>query len=215
MSDRITYSGSRNIYASCIKVAVLGLVFIVAGTGSVSVAELFEVEIQSEEEVIAEMTTEPENGLCIEEHLDFCRFYDIIVVAAERYDVEAALVMAIIHAESHYDPNAISHKGARGLMQLMPRTAEWLGVIDSFDPKENVDAGVRYFKRLLHLFQGDQELALAAYNAGPGNVRIHGGVPPFPATRAYLRKVSTWYDKYKSLHESAAGAVISASASVQ
>ena len=126
-----------------------------------------------------------------------CRFYDIISVTARRYGVEAPLVMAIIQAESRYNPRAESSKGARGLMQLMPETAAAWGVNDSFDPVQNIEGGVRYLKWLLQYFDGDRHLALAAYNAGLKNVLRHDGVPPFPATRAYLRQVWRWYERYK------------------
>jgi hypothetical protein len=126
-----------------------------------------------------------------------CRFYPIIHKAATRHEVETHLVMAIIYAESRYNPNAVSHRGARGLMQLMPRTAESLGVADSMDPVQNVDGGVRYLKWLLEHLDGDLELALAAYNAGLSNVRQHNGVPPFPATRSYIEIVSSLYERYK------------------
>jgi soluble lytic murein transglycosylase-like protein len=116
-------------------------------------------------------------------------FQPIVLKAANRYEVEPAMVMAIIMAESSYNPKAISKKGARGLMQLMPTTARSLGVKDSFNPEHNINAGVRYFKKLLNQFDGDVELALAAYNAGSRKVREHRGIPPFRATRYYIKKV--------------------------
>lgn len=143
--------------------------------------------------------SEIESEHCSPDSDQVCRFYKIIVSAARRNDVEPALVMAIIQTESRYDPKAVSPRGAQGLMQLMPRTAEALGVMDSFDPEQNVDAGVRYFKRLLEMFAGDRDLALAAYNAGAYSVLRHGGIPPFPSTRKYIRKVRSWYDRYKSM----------------
>ncbi|MCD6224380.1 MAG: lytic transglycosylase domain-containing protein, partial [Deltaproteobacteria bacterium] len=99
--------------------------------------------------------------------------------------------------ESGYNPKALSKKGARGLMQLMPRTAKWLGVVDSFNPEHNINGGVRYLKQLLKQFDGDVELALAAYNAGSRNVRQYNGVPPFKATKFYITKVFKYYDIYK------------------
>ena len=116
-------------------------------------------------------------------------FYDDIVKAAREYQVDAALIQAIIKAESNNNPKAVSHRGAEGLMQLMPTTAKSLGVSDTFDPALNIDGGVRYFKKLLDRFDGDVRLALAAYNAGSRYVRKYGGVPPFRATRAYIKKV--------------------------
>lgn len=116
-------------------------------------------------------------------------YQQLISQAALAYDVDAALIRAIIMAESNYNSRAVSHRGAQGLMQLMPKTAKWLGVNDAFDPAMNIDAGVRYFKQLLDRFEGDVQLALAAYNAGGRRVREYGGVPPFGATRAYIKKV--------------------------
>ncbi len=124
------------------------------------------------------------------------RFQPIILETAERYEIEPAIIKAIIMAESGFNPKASSHKGARGLMQLMPRTAEYLGVVDSFDPAQNIDGGVRYFKRLLKRFDSDVELALAAYNAGSRNVRKYGGVPPFKATKIYIKKVLKYYETF-------------------
>ncbi len=121
----------------------------------------------------------------------------LIVQAAELYQVEPALIKAIIMAESGHNPKALSKKGARGLMQLMPRTAKRLGVVDSFNPEHNINGGVRYFKQLLKQFDGSVELALAAYNAGSRNVRQYNGVPPFKATKFYITKVFKYYDIYK------------------
>ena len=117
--------------------------------------------------------------------------------AADRHQVDPALVKAIIMAESGYNSKAISKKGAKGLMQLMPKTAEALGVEDSFNPEDNIDAGVEYFRKLLNRFDGSIELALAAYNAGSRNVRKHRGVPPYKATKYYIKKVLNYYQTYK------------------
>ncbi len=120
-------------------------------------------------------------------------FQEHIVQASQTYQVDAALIRAIIMAESNYNPKAVSNRGAQGLMQLMPTTAKWLGVADSFDPALNIDGGVRYFKRLLDRFDGNVHLALAAYNAGSRYVRKYGGVPPFRATRIYIKKVLNYH----------------------
>ena len=122
-------------------------------------------------------------------------FNEHILQAAKTYHVDAALIRAIIMAESNYNPRAVSHRGAQGLMQLMPTTAKWLGVRDSFDPALNIDAGVRYFKKLLERFDNNVQLALAAYNAGSRYVLKYGGVPPFRATRIYIRKVLKYHRK--------------------
>ncbi len=129
------------------------------------------------------------------------RLHSIILQVANRYQVDPALVNAIIMAESGYDHMAISKSGARGLMQLMPSTAEALGVEDSFNPEQNIDAGVRYFKQLVNQFDGNLKLALAAYNAGSRNVRLYRGIPPFRATHFYIKKVFKYYQIYKSRTE--------------
>ncbi len=136
------------------------------------------------------------------------RFYPIIMEAAQRHDVEPALIMAIIHVESRYNPEAVSQKGATGLMQLMPRTAKYLGVTDCLDPRQNVEAGVRYFKEMQARFDGDIKLALAAYNAGRGNVIRYGGVPPFAATQKYIDEVLSAYETYMDQISDMAAAAI-------
>jgi soluble lytic murein transglycosylase-like protein len=114
--------------------------------------------------------------------------------AAERYQVDPLLVRSVIEVESNYNPLAVSPKGARGLMQLMPHTARRLAVRNSFDPLDNLDGGVRYLKYLLTLF-GDQDprLALAAYNAGEAAVMRHRGIPPYPETAQYVDRVGKKY----------------------
>ena len=119
----------------------------------------------------------------------------VILEASERYKVDYAIIRAIIMAESSYNLMAISKKGAEGLMQLMPNTAMELGVTDSFNPTQNIHAGVRYFKKLLKRFKGNVRLALAAYNAGSENVREYNGIPPFKATHSYIKKV-LHYQRY-------------------
>ena len=124
-------------------------------------------------------------------------FHAIIQRAARRYHIDPALVKAIIMTESQYNPNAISDKGAKGLMQLMPVTARSLGVNDIFNPEQNIHAGVRHFKFLLKQFDGDIKLALAAYNAGSKSVRRYKDIPPFKDTKRYLIKVFRYWEFYK------------------
>jgi hypothetical protein len=114
---------------------------------------------------------------------------------AERYGVSEHLVAAIIAVESEFYPRAVSRKGARGLMQLMPATASIYNVRDPFDPRENIDGGVRHLKRLMHRYDNNLPLVLAAYNAGEQAVRRHGGVPPYPETRRYVRRVLRKYQR--------------------
>jgi hypothetical protein len=118
------------------------------------------------------------------------KYNDIIVEASKQFDVDAALVSAVIKAESDYDPKTLSNKGARGLMQLMPATAQRFGVTNSFDPRENIYAGTRYLRWLLKTFDGNADLAVAAYNAGEGNVWKYEGVPPFRETVNYINRIA-------------------------
>lgn len=122
------------------------------------------------------------------------RFAPLIQAAAERYRVERRLVEAVIMVESGGNPRAVSRKGARGLMQLMPERSEALGVRNPFSPAENIDGGVRHLRDLLAHFRGEVTHALAAYNAGADAVRTYGGVPPYPETQGYVRKVRALYE---------------------
>ena len=122
--------------------------------------------------------------------------YDgLIGLTAREHEVEPALVKAVIAAESNFDPEAISRKGAQGLMQLMPVTANVLGVDDPFRPTDNVRGGTRYLRLMLDRY-GDVERAVAAYNAGPAAVDRYGGVPPYRETQDYVRRVLTYYRHY-------------------
>jgi soluble lytic murein transglycosylase-like protein len=120
-----------------------------------------------------------------------------IQLAAERYGIAPPLLKAVMAAESNFDPRAVSHKGASGLMQLMPATARDMYVIDIFDPAQNIEGGARYLRHLHDRFGGDLEKVLAAYNAGPEAVlRAGGAIPPIAETQAYVRKVIALYDGY-------------------
>ncbi len=121
-----------------------------------------------------------------------------ITAAALEFGVDEALLRAVVHAESAFNPNALSNKGAQGLMQLMPGTADDLGVDNPFDATQNIRGGAQYLAQQLKSFQGDEKLAMAAYNAGPGNVTKYGGVPPFDETQVYVTRVSTLRDRYRS-----------------
>jgi soluble lytic murein transglycosylase-like protein len=116
-----------------------------------------------------------------------------IAEAAHRYAVPERLIWAVIRVESGFDHRAVSRKGARGLMQLMPETAAILGVRDPFDPRENIHGGTRHLRALLERFRHDVRLAVAAYNAGERPVRQFGGVPPYPETQEYVSRVLTFY----------------------
>jgi soluble lytic murein transglycosylase-like protein len=120
---------------------------------------------------------------------------DLIHEKAIKYDVDPALVAAVIEQESKFHRTAHSPVGARGLMQLMPRTGRWLGARNLYDPAQNVDAGVKYIKYLQHRFDGNVKKTIAAYNAGEGNVKRYNGIPPFRETQTYVRKVMSNYQK--------------------
>lgn len=124
------------------------------------------------------------------------RFDLYIAEAAKTYDVPFSLIKAVIKVESDFDPAAVSTSGARGLMQLMPVTAEELGVKDPFDPKANVMGGVRYLKKMLHRFNGSIPLALAAYNAGPERVGPRREIPRIEETKGFVRKVLEYMNYY-------------------
>lgn len=109
--------------------------------------------------------------------------------AAEKYDIDVKLLKSVAYAESNFNPKCESHAGAMGVMQLMPKTAKGMGVEDAFDAEQNIMGGARYLSIQLERFDGDVSLALAAYNAGPGNVRKYGGIPPFEETQNYVKKV--------------------------
>jgi soluble lytic murein transglycosylase-like protein len=118
--------------------------------------------------------------------------------AAQQYGVEEAVVRAIIHAESAFHPNAMSHKGAQGLMQLIPGTAARFGVTDPFDPAQNIRGGVAYLAWLMQRYSSNLSLVAAAYNAGEGAVDRNGGIPPYSETQRYVERVGQLADRYRT-----------------
>ncbi|MCT6700012.1 lytic transglycosylase domain-containing protein [Rheinheimera sp. 4Y26] len=127
------------------------------------------------------------------------KFTDSIEVAANTHQLDPALIRAVIHAESGFQPRAVSKQGARGLMQLMPATARELGVKNSFDSHSNILAGSAYLAKLLQNFNGDIRLASAAYNAGPSAVAKYAGIPPYAETKAYVKRVEILFKRYQQL----------------
>jgi len=160
-------------------------------------------EIYREKIALSEQTAIPDARsfhltLTLEERSASVNTYDHwIRGASKKYALDPALVKAVIHAESRFDPFAVSPKGAKGLMQIDPVTVVEMGITDPFNPKYNIYGGVRYLREMLDAFNGDKHLALAAYNAGPNQVLRHNGVPPFKDTKKYLSKVLRYQTYYK------------------
>jgi hypothetical protein len=163
-----------------------------AGVAPVTVADAGAPAEQLAEQVIdlALVTAEVR-----EEFFAAMPFGSLIMEKARKYDVDPALVAAIVENESRFKPRARSHRGARGLMQLMPRTGRWMGARNLYDPEQNLDAGVKYLKYLEKRFNGNQTKIIAAYNAGEGNVQRYGGIPPFRETRTYVKRVKKSYER--------------------
>src|SRR5260370_4255226 len=126
-------------------------------------------------------------------------FQDLLVAAAKKYGVDPALLAGVVKQESNFNPSARSGVGAKGLTQLMDATARGLGVSDSFDPAQSLDGGAKFLGGLLKQFKGDESLALAAYNAGPGAVQKYGGIPPYEETQRYVPKVLGYATQFRRI----------------
>jgi soluble lytic murein transglycosylase-like protein len=132
-------------------------------------------------------------------------FTDLITAAAHKYGLDPALLAGLVKQESNFNPGAHSGAGAKGLTQLMDATARGLGVTDSFDPVQSLDGGAKFLSGLLKQFHGDQSLALAAYNAGPGAVQKYGGIPPYQETQRYVPKVLGYMAEFRRIWSDAIG----------
>lgn len=141
----------------------------------------------------------PDSGRLPPSPASKARYEQIVEEVAQAHGLDSALLHAVISVESHYNPRAVSRKGAAGLMQLMPATARRYGVSDSFDPAQNLHGGAKYLRDLLTLFNSDMSLALAAYNAGENAVIRNGNrIPPYPETRNYVPRVLDYYRQYRA-----------------
>jgi hypothetical protein len=138
-----------------------------------------------------------EKRILLSSSLDVKKYDHLISSAADKFNLDSALIKAVIKAESNFNHKAVSHVGAQGLMQLMPKTASALNVKDSFHPEKNIEGGARYLRYLLNLYQGNLTLALAAYNAGEGAVaKYNYNIPPYRETQNYVKRVLSFYQSY-------------------
>ncbi len=156
--------------------------------------EYTEIQIDYEPIVVAPKY----RGYTTPAHYDQSAIERLVAEYARQYGLEESLIFAVIRVESNGNPNAVSHAGASGLMQLMPGTAKEMGVTDIFNPAQNIAGGTQYLSKLLKLFDGDMRLALAGYNAGPQNVIRYEGIPPFRETQNYVRDVFHWWRVYNN-----------------
>ncbi|HTC34299.1 MAG TPA: lytic transglycosylase domain-containing protein [Bryobacteraceae bacterium] len=178
----------------CLDLVLAGAVLGISGTAQLSAGEVWVVKVDAHTgRLVRSLVVAPGPGSANKSP----DVHGLIDEAAKAFDVNPLLVDSVIQVESNYNPFAVSPKGAQGLMQLMPGTAQRFGVTDSFDPKQNIEAGVRYLKFLQDTFQDDR-LAIAAYNAGEKAVAKYKDVPPYPETINYVAKVGKKYGQAKS-----------------
>jgi soluble lytic murein transglycosylase-like protein len=178
----------------CLELVLAGAVLGIAGTAQLSAGEVWVVKVDAHTGRLVRSLVVAPGPVSANRSPDVRGLID---EAAKAFDVNPLLVDSVIQVESNYNPFAVSPKGAQGLMQLMPGTAQRFGVTDSFDPKQNIEAGVRYLKFLQDTFQDDR-LAIAAYNAGEKAVAKYKDVPPYPETINYVAKVGKKYGQVKS-----------------
>jgi transglycosylase-like protein with SLT domain len=204
-AEIVVFGDGRVVKAASYRVLGQELEIGVPGGGSYRVnlervERIVDDEVAPPEERIVQAAFSPERSVAYDLSYQpnrkplFRTPYDAVIEAeAKRYNIDASLVSALIRAESNYEPYAVSRKGARGLMQLMPATARRLSVHRPFDPVSNVRGGVRYLRELLERFEQKPDLVLAAYNAGENAVESYGGVPPYRETAGYIKRILSWW----------------------
>ena len=170
-------------------------------TDTIEKAESSEEKKEVSAEIKPEIKVENKDAVELKSKIDLkaqsANVEELIETFSEKYGVDSDLIKAIIKQESGFNTKATSKKGAMGLMQLMPKTAESLGVVDAYNPSQNIEGGVKYLKGLLDKFDNKHELALAAYNAGPNAVKKYGGIPPYKETQNYVKAIMGTYNKVK------------------
>ena len=158
-------------------------------------------DIVPAKEISEEIKVEKKDAVNLKSKIDLLsqasNIDEIVETFSQKYEVDSDLIKAIIKQESNFNEKATSKKGAMGLMQLMPQTAKSLGVENPYNPWENVEGGVKYIRELLNKYDNDEQLALAAYNAGPGAVKKYGGIPPYKETQNYVKNIMETYTKVK------------------
>ncbi len=194
----------KTVISSPVRAGVVFVLLLTTGAPMTAVADIY---MYTDEDGVIHFSNTPTSGkykLYMRERKRVKKgkvrtdLYDpLIEKASKKNDVEFPLVKAIIRVESNFNPRAVSRKGARGLMQIMPQNYESLRITDPFDPGENIMGGSRYLRKMLNRFDGEVSLALAAYNAGPTQVETHKGIPPFRETRDYVKKVLKYYSIYR------------------
>lgn len=189
------------------RVSISILIFFLGFTASLSSADIYRYRDENGVWHFTNIKSDPRYRLYIRTRSKpgsvYIKEYEgIIHKASKRFSVDPLFIKAVIKAESDFDHKVISQKGAQGLMQLMPDTADAMKVSNPFDPEENIHAGARYLSLLLDRFGNDKKLALAAYNAGPEKVEAYKGIPPYPETKTFVRKVLAYYDGYKAVSRS-------------
>ncbi len=194
----MTKPSTNGIFCEMIIKSFIGIFIITLALSSSCIADIYKYV---DDNGVAHFTNVPGDSnyskIISEGSTSSTQTYDHIINRKSiKYDIEPAIIEAVITAESNWNPKARSKKGAIGLMQLMPATAKEMNITDSYNPEENIEAGTRYLRHLLNRFNEDLDLALAAYNAGPSRVEKAGGIPAITETRMYVKSVKSFYKGY-------------------